>query len=123
MKVKVAKWGNSLGVRLPKAAADAAGLHPGTEVDIMIEGFDLRLKPITRSVRYRLEDMIAEMKRLGGESAPETVDWGADRGSENIADAYTRGETTLDDLLKRPGAAKRAGTGRRGTPNAHSRRR
>ena len=30
MKVKVAKWGNSLGLRLPKAAVEATGLKPGS---------------------------------------------------------------------------------------------
>ncbi|MGH6866485.1 MAG: AbrB/MazE/SpoVT family DNA-binding domain-containing protein [Methyloceanibacter sp.] len=32
MKVKIAKWGNSLAVRLPKTVADEAGLCPDTEV-------------------------------------------------------------------------------------------
>jgi len=45
MKVKLAKWGNSLGVRVPKAAADAAGLKAGTEVDVVVEGRDLRIRP------------------------------------------------------------------------------
>lgn len=31
MKVKIAKWGNSLGLRLPKAAVDAAGLEAGRD--------------------------------------------------------------------------------------------
>ena len=41
------------------------------------------------------------MKRLGGRDAePETSDWGPDRGAEIIDDAYSRGEITLNDLLK-----------------------
>ena len=101
MKVKVAKWGNSLAVRLPKAAAEAAGLKPGSELDVTVEGSDLRLtkKPVPIP-HYRLEDLVAEMKRLGGRDAePETVEWGPDRGEEIIDDEYSRGEITLDDLL------------------------
>jgi antitoxin MazE len=101
MKVKVAKWGNSLGVRLPKAAAEAAGLKAGSELEVTVEGSDLRLKkkPL-RIPHYRLKDMVAEMKRLGGRDAePETVEWGPDRGEEIIDDEYSRGEITLDDLL------------------------
>lgn len=98
MKVKVAKWGNSLGLRLPKAAVEATGLKPGTEVDVMIEGRDLRVRQSLPITRYRLVDLVAEMKRLGPENEPETVDWGADRGSEIIDDAYSRGEITLDDI-------------------------
>jgi antitoxin MazE len=49
------------------------------------------------------------MKRLGGRDAePETLDWGPDRGSEIIEeDAYSRGEITLEDLLRRKNAAGR----------------
>lgn len=107
MKVKVAKWGNSLGLRLPKAAAEAAGLEPGVEVDVTVEGRDLRIRRPLPIKRYRLEDLVAEMKRLGPENEPETLDWGPDRGSEIIDDAYSRGEITLEDLLRRKNAAGR----------------
>jgi antitoxin MazE len=106
MKVKLAKWGNSLGVRVPKAAAEAAGLKAGTEVDVVVEGRELRIRPLIPFKHYRLEDLIAEMDRLGPENQPETVDWGPDVGSEVIDDAYSRGEITLDDLLKKKNAAR-----------------
>ena len=109
MKVKVAKWGNSLGLRLPRAAIEATGLKPGSEVNVTIEGQDLRVRQTRRIPRYRLEDLVAEMKRLGGpENDPGTVDWGPDRGSEIVEeDAYSRGEITLDDLLNGRDAARR----------------
>jgi antitoxin MazE len=90
MKVKVAKWGNSLGLRLPKAAADAAGLKAGAEVEVVVEG------------------LLSEMDRLGPENAPETADWGPDRGAEIIEDAYSRGEISLDDILSGKSARKNA---------------
>jgi antitoxin MazE len=99
MKVKVAKWGNSLGLRLPKAAVEATGLKPGSEVEVTIEGRDLRVAQPLPIKHYRLEDLLAEMDRLGPENEPETVDWGADVGSEIIDDAYSRGEITLEDIL------------------------
>jgi antitoxin MazE len=101
MKVKLAKWGNSLGVRVPTAAAEAAGLKAGTEVEIVVQGDELRIRRSIPFKHYRLEDLIAEMKRLGPENEPETVEWGPDRGSEIIDDAYSRGEITLEDILKR----------------------
>ena len=106
MKVKISKWGNSLGVRLPKAAAEAAGLTEGSEVDVVVEGRELRLRPPVPFTPYRLEDLIAEMDRLGPENEPETVDWGPDRGSEIIDDAYSRGEITLEDILSRKPESK-----------------
>jgi antitoxin MazE len=105
MKVKLAKWGNSLGVRVPKAAAEAAGLKAGTEVDVVVDGRELRIRRSIPLTHYRLEDLVAEMDRLGPESQPETVDWGPDVGAEVIDDAYSRGEITLDDLLKKKNAA------------------
>jgi antitoxin MazE len=99
MKVKVAQWGNSLGLRLPKAAVEAAGLKAGSEVDISVEGRELRVRAEVRTKRPTLEELVAEMKRAGLENEPETVDWGPDRGSEIIDDEYSRGEITLDDIL------------------------
>ena len=105
MKVKLARWGNSLGVRIPKAAVEATGLQAGTEVDVVVDGRDLRIRPSIPFKYYRLEDLVAEMDRLGPENQPETVDWGPDVGSEVIDDAYSLGEITLDDLLKKKNAA------------------
>lgn len=99
MRVKIARWGNSLGLRLPKAVVEATGLKAGADVDLAMEGRDLRLRPVLPVKRYRLEDLVAEMKRLGPENEPETVEWGPDRGSEIINDEYSRGEITLDDIL------------------------
>lgn len=90
MKVKVTKWGNSLGVRLPKAAADTAGVAPGTELDLIVENGGFRLRAPTKSSRDLLEEMVAEAKRLGPEFEPETVEWGSDRGSEIIDDDNPR---------------------------------
>jgi antitoxin MazE len=120
MKVKVAKWGNSLGVRLPKAALDGAGVGAGSELDLVIERGGFRLKAPTKTSADLLAEMVAEMKRLGGRDAePETVDWGRDRGEEILPeDAYSRGEITFGDLTrKKPSrAAKRQKAGHHAAP-------
>jgi antitoxin MazE len=112
MKVKIAKWGNSLGLRLPKAAVEAAGLKAGAEVDVAVSGRELRVRFPLPTKLYRLEDLVAEMKRLGPENEPATVDWGHDRGSEIIDDAYSRGEISLDDIKGRRAKGKHATRGR-----------
>jgi antitoxin MazE len=33
--MQISRWGNSLGVRLPKALVDRLGLKPGDEIDIV----------------------------------------------------------------------------------------
>jgi antitoxin MazE len=121
MKVKVAKWGNSLGVRLPKAAAEAAGIKAGIELDLAVDAGELRLKRPVSVKHYRLEDLLAEMDRLGPENRPELVDWGPDVGAEIIDDDYSRGLITAPGGRSRMGRSKadsgtRAGrrqTGRR----------
>lgn len=91
MKVKVARWGNSLGVRLPKSAADSAGVTAGSELELTVEGGGFRLRTVRKTSKQLLDEMLAEMDRLGPENEPETVDWGPDRGSEIIDDDYSRG--------------------------------
>ena len=91
MKVKVAKWGDGLGVRLPKTAAETAGVREGSELDLTFDNGGLRLRGVVKTSAELLDEMIAEMKRLGPEAEPETVDWGPDRGSEIIDDDYSRG--------------------------------
>lgn len=116
MKVKLARWGNSLGVRLPKAAVDAAGLAAGAEVDVVVEGGDVRLKQPLRIPRYTLAELVAEMDRLGPENRPELVDWGPDVGAEIIDDDYSRGLIPSPSGRSRVGRSKthpRARAGRR----------
>ena len=108
MKVKIAKWGNSLGLRLPKHLAEELGLTAGSVVAVDRDGTKLVAETALGQhvPYYRLQDLIAEMKRLGPENEPETVDWGPGVGAEIINDAYSRGEVTLDDILKRKAASQ-----------------
>ena len=44
--MKVAKWGNSLAIRLPSSVVEALGLKEGDEIDIRVAGeraFDVEL--------------------------------------------------------------------------------
>jgi antitoxin MazE len=90
MKVKVAKWGNSLGVRLPKAAVENAGIKAGSELDLAVEADGFRLRKRAKTSADLLGEMLDEIDRRGLK-CPETVDWGPDRGSEIIDDDYSRG--------------------------------
>lgn len=37
MHINVIKWGNSLGVRIPRVLANKIGIHEGTPVDVSIQ--------------------------------------------------------------------------------------
>ena len=60
MTSRVQKWGNSLGLRIPKAFVLEAGLAPGTEVSLTVQDGRLVIAPIARD-RFALDALIAEI--------------------------------------------------------------
>jgi antitoxin MazE len=66
MQHRVQKWGNSLGIRIPKSFSQKLGLEPGTPIE-----FKLRDNAITiRPKRYSLETLLAQVspENLHGET-------------------------------------------------------
>ena len=55
--MKVSRWGNSLGVRLPASVVRVLGLAEGDEIDIEVVGeraFEVRRRPAPRELVERL---------------------------------------------------------------------
>jgi antitoxin MazE len=74
--MQVAKWGNSLAVRLPASVVEALGLKEGDEINISVVGeraFDIDLD---RS-RQRALERIKALRR------PLPADWKFDRDEAN----------------------------------------
>jgi antitoxin MazE len=78
MQTRVQKWGNSLGVRIPRGLADEVGLGAGTEVSLTAKDGELVLRPSLPS-RLRLADLIAG---ITPENIHASVDTGDAVGSE-----------------------------------------
>jgi antitoxin MazE len=60
--MQVAKWGNSLAVRIPAAVVEKLGLKEGDEIEITASGrsrFDLARKPSAA-------DRLSDLRRLRG---------------------------------------------------------
>ena len=57
MLTKIQKWGNSLGLRIPKSFASQASVQAGSTVDITIEDGGFVIRPIRRP-RYSLQDLL-----------------------------------------------------------------
>ena len=51
---KVQKWGNSLGIRIPKSFALKVGLEEGSEIDLDVEDGQLVSKPKTTALEKLL---------------------------------------------------------------------
>ena len=58
MLTKIQKWGNSLGLRIPKSFAAEAEVEEGSTVDLAIENGELVIRPVRRP-RLTLEAMLA----------------------------------------------------------------
>jgi len=61
MTTKVQRWGNSLGVRLPKFAAEQVSLKAGSEVDVRVDGGQIVVRPLKKK-SYKLKDLLAAIK-------------------------------------------------------------
>jgi antitoxin MazE len=77
MTAVINKWGNSLGVRIPKAIATKTGFKEGMEVEIEIEGDKITISPIKK--KYELDDLLTGVtpELIAGE-----YDWGEPVGKE-----------------------------------------
>ena len=65
MITKVQRWGNSLGLRIPRSFAQETSIRAGSVVDIAIEDGHLVIRPI-RSKKYALRDLLRTVR-------PETL--------------------------------------------------
>jgi antitoxin MazE len=79
MKTTVARWGNSLGVRVPKEVAAEVGLTEGAAVTIAAEAGRIVISPAVP--RYTLEELLVGMTP---EAMHEAFDWGPDVGREIV---------------------------------------
>ncbi|MGO4439571.1 AbrB/MazE/SpoVT family DNA-binding domain-containing protein [Rhizobium sp. RAF56] len=86
MKATVSRWGNSIAIRLPKSVTEAMHLREGDVVDISVDNGRGSFEKQGIRLAPPLDEMIAEMDRLGWENEPATVDWGPDVGSERVYD-------------------------------------
>ncbi len=79
MQVQVARWGNSLGLRIPKDVATRVGLREGVRVDVEADGDRIIITPARR--RYVLTELLQGMTP---EAMREAFDWWPDKGREIV---------------------------------------
>ena len=76
MRVKVQAWGNSLGLRIPKAYAAGLGVEAGTEMEVNIDSGALRAEP---APEMQLDALLSQITDA---NQPGEADWGEPRESE-----------------------------------------
>ncbi|AKU26294.1 AbrB/MazE/SpoVT family DNA-binding domain-containing protein [Geobacillus stearothermophilus] len=75
--VIVQKWGNSLGIRIPKDAADQIGIQQGSEMELHVienEGI-ITLKPKRARKKYTLEELLSQ---ITPENRHKEIDFGVE---------------------------------------------
>ena len=60
MRTKVVKWGNSLGLRIPKSFAEEVRVSEGTTVDLSLEDGQLVIR-VAPHLEKSLEELLAEI--------------------------------------------------------------
>jgi antitoxin MazE len=70
MQTKIQKWGNSLGLRIPRSFAAEAQVEEGATVDLSVRDGHLLVRPL-RIRRYSLNRLLRQVNRrnLHGEIA------------------------------------------------------
>jgi antitoxin MazE len=58
MASRITKWGNSLGLRIPKVLAEQAGLKEGSFVDVSLEDGRILIRAV-QPPSLRLDDLLA----------------------------------------------------------------
>jgi antitoxin MazE len=79
MQVQVSKWGNSLGLRVPREIAARVGLREGARVEI-----DARGRTIVVTVDRPVFELAELLEDMTPEAMHEAFDWGEDLGREAV---------------------------------------
>jgi antitoxin MazE len=68
MQTKIQRWGNSLGLRIPRSFAEEAGVEAGSQVDLSVRDGDLIVRAAKRRT-YRLSELLEKVtaKNVHGE--------------------------------------------------------
>ena len=77
VELQIGKWGNSLGVRLPKHVSEALHLEAKDRVSCAIKNGKLILKPVRHQKKYTLEELLDQV-----EEPSEEISWGKPEGEE-----------------------------------------
>ncbi len=78
METRIQKWGNSLGLRIPKSFAEEARVEAGSAVDISVVDGDFVVRPLRR----RTYDIRSLVKAIDPENMHEAIETGPPVGRE-----------------------------------------
>lgn len=77
MKTKIQKWGNSLGVRLPKSIAEQKSLREGLGVSVVLKNNQIVIEPEDEA--HSLASLLLE---INSHNLHTETEWSDARGNE-----------------------------------------
>ena len=77
IETQIAKWGNSLGLRIPKSVALEAQVDEGDTVDVSVKNGVIIIRPNRQT--YSLEQLVA---KITPRNRHNESDWGTPIGDE-----------------------------------------
>jgi antitoxin MazE len=78
MKTQIARWGNSMAVRIPRAIAQEAKLRAGDHVEMAAEGSGV-VRMRKKKGKHSLKDLI---RGITASNLHKETDWGGAEGQE-----------------------------------------
>ena len=77
----VTRWGNNLGIRIPREAAERLGLAAGEEVSLEVAQDSITIRPARRRRKWDINELLAGVmpEKVGGE-----FPWGKPVGKERL---------------------------------------
>lgn len=78
MTTAIQKWGNSQGIRLPKALLDTVNWNENEQITIIVEEGKLVIEK-AKNKRKNIKELFADYKE---EYKPVDIDWGEPKGEE-----------------------------------------
>lgn len=78
MRSQIGRWGNSLGIRIPKHAVEALDLKPNDAIEWSVEAGALVMRRIQNLPDFTLTELLEDIT----EEPEGEVDWGSPMGDE-----------------------------------------
>lgn len=77
MKTKIQKWGNSLGIRIPRVIAGKVGIKENSPVELLLKDHTIIIYPVKS--KQTLKELVSEITK---ENLHTEVDTGLSEGGE-----------------------------------------
>ena len=93
MEAVIKKWGNSLGLRLPKSITEQYKIVEGSSIEILNEKDYIKIKPV-KNPKYSLEELVS---RITKDNLHDEIDSDVSVGNEIYNDIYDK----LNDIINK----------------------